>query len=89
MASSANVTGQPAAADVATILRTFGNQIDVVLDSGPAPAGLVPATLVDMTGRAPRLVRAGAIDLGAASGPARGSARDAAGHALTRPGHED
>jgi L-threonylcarbamoyladenylate synthase len=73
MASSANVTGQPAAADVGTILRTFGNQIDVVLDSGPAPAGLEPATLVDVTGPRPVVVRAGAIDLAAAaSGPARG-----------------
>jgi tRNA A37 threonylcarbamoyladenosine synthetase subunit TsaC/SUA5/YrdC len=33
----------------------------VILDAGPAP-GAVPSTIVDVTGAAPRLVRAGAID---------------------------
>jgi L-threonylcarbamoyladenylate synthase len=64
MASSANVTGAPPATTVAAILRTFGNQIDVVLDSGAAPPGLLPATLVDATGPRPVVVRAGAVHVG-------------------------
>lgn len=62
MASSANVTGQPAATSAAGVVATFGNQIDVVLDSGPVPAGLVPATLVDVTEGRVEVLRAGAVD---------------------------
>ena len=69
MASSANVTGAPQARSAIEIVRAFGNQIDVVLDSGPAPADLLPSTLVDVSGGAVRVLRAGAIDLGP-EGPA-------------------
>ena len=64
MASSANLTGGPAAADAAAVVATFGNQLDVVLDCGPAPPGRKPATLVDVTDGKARLLRAGAVDLG-------------------------
>lgn len=66
MASSANVTGEPAAESAEAIVRTFGNQLDVVLDSGPIPAGLQPATLVDVTGGRVEVLRPGAVTL---SGP--------------------
>ncbi len=64
MASSANVSGGLQARTAVEIVRAFGNQIDVVLDSGPAPADLRPSTLVDVTGGGVRILRAGAIDLG-------------------------
>lgn len=63
MASSANVTGGPQARSAGEIIRTFGNQIDVVLDSGPTPPDLAPSTLVDVTEGKVTVLRAGAIDL--------------------------
>jgi L-threonylcarbamoyladenylate synthase len=75
MASSANLTGEAAAQDAAAIVATFGNQIDIVLDSGPVPADRKPATLVDVTAGRVVVLRAGAVDLGPS------------GRALTPPGH--
>ena len=74
MASSANVTGGPQARTATEIVRTFGNQIDVVLDSGPAPADLVPSTLVDVADGKVTVLRAGAVDLGPVSRPPAGGA---------------
>ncbi len=67
VASSANVTGAPQARSAVEIVRAFGNQIDVVLDSGPAPEGVLPSTLVDVTRAGIQVLRAGAIDLAGAS----------------------
>ena len=69
MASSANVTGEAAARDVEAIVATFGNQIDIVLDGGPAPRDWRPATLVDVTGGKVVVLRAGAVDLGLPGAP--------------------
>ena len=63
VASSANVTGAAPARSALEIVRAFGNQIDVVLDSGPTPEGLLPSTLVDVTREGIQVLRAGAIDL--------------------------
>jgi L-threonylcarbamoyladenylate synthase len=58
--TSANVSGQPEAGDAAEILALLGDGIDLILDGGPAPGG--PAsTVVDCTGAAPVVARAGAI----------------------------
>ncbi|MGB7217563.1 MAG: L-threonylcarbamoyladenylate synthase [Vicinamibacterales bacterium] len=59
-ATSANVSGQPATADPDEVERTLGDAVDLLIDAGPAPGG-APSTIVDVTGEAPRLVRAGAI----------------------------
>jgi len=59
-ATSANVSGQPAAADPDQVERTLGDAVDLLIDTGPTPGG-APSTIVDVTGEAPRLVRAGAI----------------------------
>jgi L-threonylcarbamoyladenylate synthase len=57
-ATSANRTGQPATADPDEVAGQLP-ALDVLLDAGKAPGG--PAsTLVDLSGGAPRLVRAGA-----------------------------
>jgi L-threonylcarbamoyladenylate synthase len=41
-------------------MATLAGGIDVLIDAGPTPAGL-PSTIVDATGEAPVLVRAGVI----------------------------
>src|SRR5262245_21681165 len=75
--TSANRTGgQPArmAKEVAAAFAGEEEALDLILDGGPTPGG-APSTVVDLTGDAPRLVRAGAIGfesvlaaLGAGSG---------------------
>ena len=60
--TSANVSGLPEAPDAAAILAQLGDEIDLVLDCGPAHGG--PAsTVVDCTGPAPTVLREGAIPL--------------------------
>jgi L-threonylcarbamoyladenylate synthase len=63
-ATSANRSGSAPAADAPTVLRVFGEDVDAVVDAGPAPGG-APSTIVDVRGDAPRLVREGAIAWGA------------------------
>ena len=58
--TSANISGDPPAATPAQVIASFGSGIDVLIDTGPTPAGL-PSTIVDVTGAVPLLVRAGAI----------------------------
>lgn len=61
-ATSANVSGQPAAATPDVVFASLV-QLDALLDAGPAPGG-APSTIVDVTGAAPQLVRAGAVAWG-------------------------
>jgi L-threonylcarbamoyladenylate synthase len=58
--TSANISGDPPAATPEQVVASLGSGIDVLIDSGPTPAGL-PSTIVDATGDVPVLVRAGAI----------------------------
>lgn len=58
--TSANLSGQPDARDAAEVLAQLGDRVDLVLDGGPARGG-VPSTVVDCTGDAPKILRAGAI----------------------------
>jgi L-threonylcarbamoyladenylate synthase len=59
-ATSANRSGERPAADVRAVLAALGDDVDAVVDAGPAPGG-TPSTIVDARGEGPRLVRAGAI----------------------------
>ena len=59
-ATSANRSGQPATADPGEVERTLGDDIDLLIDTGPT-AGGAPSTIVDVTVPVPRLVRAGAV----------------------------
>jgi len=59
-ATSANITGEPAVDDPREVERTLGARIDLLIDAGKTNGG-PPSTIVDVTGSAPRLVRAGAI----------------------------
>jgi L-threonylcarbamoyladenylate synthase len=58
--TSANISGDPPAATADRVAASFGAGIDVLIDAGPAPAGL-PSTIVDATGDVPVLVRDGAV----------------------------
>jgi L-threonylcarbamoyladenylate synthase len=59
-ATSANRSQAPPARDADEAERALGADLDGIVDAGPAPGG-PPSTLVDVTGEAPRLVRAGAV----------------------------
>ena len=58
--SSANVTGEPAATDADEAERMLGESVEVVLDDGPSP-GTTASTILDCTGKRPRILRAGAL----------------------------
>jgi len=60
--SSANRTSMPPAITAAEALEQLGDSVAVYLDSGAVPLGQ-PSTIVDLTGVAPRLVRAGAVSV--------------------------
>jgi L-threonylcarbamoyladenylate synthase len=58
--TSANISGIPEARDAAEIRDQLGDAIDLIVDGGPAHGG--PAsTVVDCTGRLPRVLRVGAV----------------------------
>jgi L-threonylcarbamoyladenylate synthase len=59
-ATSANISGQPATANPDEVELSLGDLVDLLIDTGRT-RGHVPSTIVDATGSAPRLVRAGAI----------------------------
>ena len=59
-ATSANVSGEPAAADPDAVERTLGDRVDLLIDTG-ATRGGAPSTIVGVTGADPVLVRAGAL----------------------------
>jgi L-threonylcarbamoyladenylate synthase len=60
--SSANKTGQPAAATAEEARAQLGFAVSVYLEAGECP-DRTPSTIVDVTGPVPRLLRAGAIPL--------------------------
>ena len=60
VAPSANLTGQPPALTAGEVLKVFENQIDAVLDGGPAVSG-VSSTVVDLASQPPRILREGAL----------------------------
>ncbi len=57
---SANRFGSVSPTTAQHVLDDLGSVIDIVLDGGPAPVG-VESTIVDLTGRAPVLLRPGGI----------------------------
>jgi len=64
VASSANLSGQPPAKSAEEVIRSFGNQLDLVLDGGPSQASQ-PSTLIDLTSGKVEVLRPGAVDVGA------------------------
>jgi L-threonylcarbamoyladenylate synthase len=58
--SSANLSGHPAPLDCDDAQGMLGDSVSVYLDAGPTPAA-VPSSIVDVTGKVPVLLRAGAL----------------------------
>lgn len=59
--SSANRHGRPPATTVAQAQEQLGRAVRVYLDGGESAAP-IPSTIVDVTGEAPRVLRAGAVN---------------------------
>lgn len=59
-ATSANLSGGPNPASAEEVRRQIGDRLDLVLDGGETPVG-VPSTVVDCSGDAVRILRAGAL----------------------------
>jgi L-threonylcarbamoyladenylate synthase len=62
-APSANPHGAPSPRTAPEVLSGLGDAVDLVLDAGPTPGGLL-STLLDVTGAVPRVIRPGAVRLG-------------------------
>lgn len=61
--TSANVSGQPAAKTILEAAAQLGSAVSVYLDAGPS-AGALASTILDCTGVAPVILRAGAVSAG-------------------------
>jgi L-threonylcarbamoyladenylate synthase len=59
-ATSANISGRPPACDAETVIEYFNDTIDLIIDGGKTPGGL-PSTIVNVTGKAVRILREGVI----------------------------
>jgi len=58
--TSANRSGDPALTTPEAVRLALGPDLDAIIDGGTSPGGQ-SSTIVDVTGREPRLVRAGAV----------------------------
>jgi L-threonylcarbamoyladenylate synthase len=59
-ATSANLSGLPAASTAAAVAAALENRIDVLIDAGPTPGG-PPSTIVEIIDGVPKLHRVGAV----------------------------
>lgn len=59
-ATSANLSGTSPAQDAETVIRYFGDKIDLIIDGGTTSGGL-PSTIVDVTGDEIKMLREGMI----------------------------
>jgi L-threonylcarbamoyladenylate synthase len=60
IATSANLSGEPAVSEASAVAAAISRGVAVVLDAGPTRGGL-PSTIVDVRGEVPVLLRAGAV----------------------------
>jgi L-threonylcarbamoyladenylate synthase len=59
--TSANRSGEPEAGSATEVAEQLGDELDLILDGGPARRDR-PSTVVDVTGPVARILRAGAIE---------------------------
>ena len=59
-ATSANISGESSPAEAKSAIRSLGDRVDVVLDSGVTPIG-VPSTIISLAGEKPVILRRGAV----------------------------
>ena len=64
--TSANLSGRPPAMTALEALAQLDGRVDLIVDGGPAPGG-IPSTVIDLTIRPPKVVRAGPISAAALS----------------------
>ena len=62
-ATSANITGEPAALDAATALTTLNTQPDIAIDGGGLPKDSLASTVVEVAGNDVKILREGPISL--------------------------
>ncbi len=62
--TSANRSGMPSLREAAAVANTFGEEVEVVLDSGTTPGG-VDSTVIALTAAGPQILREGPITLDA------------------------
>ena len=74
-ATSANLSGQPAASSAEQVVSSLSGMIDLIVDGGES-AGGVSSTVVDFTANAPELLREGPISQRACSGSGKTTAAD-------------
>ena len=60
--TSANRSGGPAALEAGKVAAIFAGAVELIVDAGEAPGG-APSTLLDVTARPFRVLRAGAVSL--------------------------
>ncbi|MEZ5092925.1 L-threonylcarbamoyladenylate synthase [Nocardioides sp.] len=58
--SSANTTGRPPATTAVEADEMLGEDVQLIIDGGPTP-GVVPSTIVAVTGTRPKVLREGAL----------------------------
>lgn len=58
--TSANLSGKPSALIAAEVYAQLDNKVDLIIDGGRCPGGR-ESTIVDLTGKAPLILREGAI----------------------------
>jgi L-threonylcarbamoyladenylate synthase len=59
-ATSANPSGLPPAQDAESVIKYFGDKVDLIIDGGHTSGGL-PSTIVDVTGNKIKILREGVI----------------------------
>jgi L-threonylcarbamoyladenylate synthase len=59
-ATSANISGRPAAVDAYEVKAQFGSRIDMVFDGGKTP-GIIGSTIIGLEGERLKLIREGVI----------------------------
>ncbi|MCX7988060.1 MAG: L-threonylcarbamoyladenylate synthase [Thermodesulfovibrio sp.] len=61
-ATSANISGHPAASDMETALKYFNlEEIDLFIDGGKLKG--IPSTIIDVTIKPPKIIRKGALNI--------------------------
>lgn len=59
-ATSANVSGEASPAEAESVMRSLGDRVDAIIDSGLTPVG-VPSTIISLAGDKPVILRQGAV----------------------------
>lgn len=59
-ATSANISGEASPAEAKSVMRSLGDRVDAIIDSGLTAVG-VPSTIISLAGNKPVILRKGAV----------------------------